>query len=299
MTDPIELVFCLHQKSLDSPYPMALAAAYISIRQRTHLQLRLNLIIDSTVQDVNLERLNLMLKGSDQLRVLHAASVPEAEQFAKEIRCLYSPAVIWRAWIPEYLKDVKRCLMLDSDLIVLMNVYRIWSLDLNGNSLAAVLRRKPHADRYHQWVQTSPEKYFRVGICLMDLDQIRLNYDFCEQRISYMQSTARLNDEIRETNLLEQSLFNRYFSDSCLPLNLVVPSPDYIRRDIDAQHLKIPDDQAYRSESLGAIVDLKGWLNRSPECLHFWSALLETPWREVAVRQFQLLRQPELLQSKL
>jgi len=278
---------------------MALAAAYISIRQRTRHQLRLNLIVDSSVDDFTLERFRSMLKGSDQLCVLHSNIIPDAEQLAKIIPSHYSPAIIWRAWLPEYLKNLKRCLLIDCDLVFLTDVYRIWSIDLEGRSLAAVLRGKPHSPEYHKWIQTSPEKYFRLGICLMDLDVIRENLNFMEERCAFLQEAAVRRHDMREANLLEQSLFNRYFSDSCLPLNLVVPTPDYIKRDVAAKHLEIPSNISYRPESLGTIVDVKGWLNRSPECLHFWSALLETPWREDAVRQFQIINQQEQLQSAL
>jgi len=286
MTSPIELVFCLHQKSPDSPYPMALAATYISIRQRTNHPLCLHLIVDSTVEESSLQSLRSTIKADDELRVVHASEVPEAEHVARQALTHYSPAVVWRAWIPEYLSTSKRCLLLDCDLIALTDVYRIWSLDLNGKSLAAKLRRKPHSEIYHDWIQTPPDRYFRMCIVLMDLDAIRANRSFIRERATFLQATANQRQSMPQADLLEQSLFNRYFSDSCLPLNLEVPAPDYLRQNITDEHLKIPSDKAYQTDSLGSVVDIKGWMNKSPECLHFWSALLETPWRARAIDQF-------------
>ena len=292
MTSPIELVFCLHQTSSDSPYPMALAANYISIRQRTNHPLRLHVIVDSTVEESSLQRLRATLKADDQLCVLHASAVPEADQVARETPTLYTPAVVWRAWLPEYLPNLQRCLVLDCDLIACMDVHRIWSIDLNGNTLAAKLRRKPRSEAYHDWVQTAPNRYFRMGICLMDLEAIRANEAFIEDRVLFLQQTARRRHEMGEANLLEQSLFNRYFSDSCLALNLEVPAPDYLRGKLTERQLNQPDDHGCKPDSLGVIVDIKGWNNHSPECLHFWSALLETPWREEAIAQFLRIRPP-------
>ena len=91
MTSPIELVFCLHQKSPDSPYPMALAATYVSIRQRTNHLLRLHLIIDSTVQKCSLQRLRDTIKAEDQLHVLHASAVsgshPNNDRIHVSVEC--------------------------------------------------------------------------------------------------------------------------------------------------------------------------------------------------------------------
>jgi len=294
MTSPIDLVFCLHQKSPDSPYPMALAATYVSIRQRTNHLLRLHLIIDSTVQKCSLQRLRDTIKAEDQLHVLHASAVSEADQVARETPTFYSPAVVWRAWLPEYLPCLKRCLVLDCDLIFLTDVHRIWSLELNGKALAAKLRRKPRSKAYHSWIQTPPDQYFRMGICLMNLNAVRANKVFFQERVAFLKATADRRHEMSEANLLEQSLFNRYFSDSCMSLNLEVSSPDYLSGNVTDHHVATPRDQAYQRDSLGSIVDLKGWMNKSPECLFFWSALLETPWREEAIRQFLRLGPPEV-----
>ena len=277
---------------------MALAANYVSIRQRTNYRLRLHLIVDSTVKESSLQKLRSTLKADDELRVVHAIEVPEAETVARETPTHYSPAVVWRAWLPEYLSSLRRCLLLDCDLIALTDLHRIWSLDLKGKSLAAKLRRKPHSELYHDWIQTPPGRYFRMGVVLMDLDAIRANSSFIRERASFLQATANQRQTMPEADLLEQSLFNRYFSDSCLPLNLVAPAPDYIRRDIINKQLEIPTDQAYQSDSLGSVVDIKGWMNKSPECLHFWSALLETPWRSKAIDQFRRIQSSDGLESK-
>jgi len=273
---------------------MALAATYISIRQRTNHPLHLYLIVDSTVQSCSLQRLRDTIKAEDQLYVLHASEVSEADQVARDTPTFYSPAVVWRAWLPEYLPHLKRYLVLDCDLIFLTDVHRIWSLELNGKALAATLRRKPRSESYHTWIQTPPDRYFRMGICLMDVDAIRANQVFFQERVAFLKATADRRHEMREANLLEQSLFNRYFSDFCLPLNLEVSSPDYNFGKVMDHHAAIWSDQAYQRDSLGSIVDLKGWMNESPECLHFWSALLETPWREEAIGQFLRLRPPEV-----
>ena len=41
----VHLVFCLFERNRQSPYPMALAAAYLSIRQRTTAPLTLQSLL--------------------------------------------------------------------------------------------------------------------------------------------------------------------------------------------------------------------------------------------------------------
>ena len=45
-SDRIQLVFCLFERDQQSPYPMALAATYSSIRQRISAPLTLKVIAD-------------------------------------------------------------------------------------------------------------------------------------------------------------------------------------------------------------------------------------------------------------
>ena len=75
-----------------------------------------------------------------------------------------------------------------------------------------------------------------MGIYLMDLDAIRANKVFLQERVAFLKATAERRLEMREANLLEQSLFSRYFSDSRLSLNLEVSSSDYLSGNVTNYH---------------------------------------------------------------
>ena len=47
-----------------------------------------------------MQRLRDTIKAEDQLYVLHASALSEQEQVARETPTFYSPAVVWRAWLP-------------------------------------------------------------------------------------------------------------------------------------------------------------------------------------------------------
>ena len=133
----VQLVFCLHERDANSPYPMALAATYSSIRQRTNASLTVHVIADASVTTRTRRRLRRSLHASDRIRFHAAEGVPEAYRLALEVNGHFSPAIIWRAWITEYLPHLKRCVLLDCDLQVLLDIQKIWNLDLQGMCISA------------------------------------------------------------------------------------------------------------------------------------------------------------------
>ena len=136
-SDRVQLVFCLFERDRQSPYPMALAATYSSIRQRTTAPITLNVIADGSVTQSTRNRLHRCLQSGDRLRFHPAEAVPEAHRLSHRLDGHFSPAIIWRAWIPEYLPKLRRCILLDCDLQVFLDIRRIWNLDLQGNCLSA------------------------------------------------------------------------------------------------------------------------------------------------------------------
>ena len=290
-SERIHLVFCLFQRDDQSPYPMALAATYSSIRQRTSAGMTVHVIADDSVTRKTRRRLLRSMQTGDRLRFHSAESVPEAHQLALQLDGHFSPAIVWRAWIPDYLPKLSRCILLDCDLQVLLDIRRIWTLDLQGNCLSAFKGGKPHPQAYYDWLRTSRERYFRMGVCLMNLRRIRRHQTFIKERHRFLMEAERKRKTMSQAGLLEQSLFNRFFSQSYQPLPFpLVPSN---RLDQDPERRSWINEMLLNHEPM--ILDLKGWLNQSSLSLGFWSSLLHTPWRECADQQ--RLKPPEPPQS--
>ena len=286
MAEPIHLAFCLFERDGNSPYAMALAATYSSIRQRTAAVLHLHVICDASVGARTRQRLRRCLAPSDRLLFVSADDVPEAVALARRMDGRFSPAIIWRAWLPDYLAGVERRLLLDCDLQVLLDVHTLWQLDLGDTPLAAFQGGKRHPDAYYDWIQTPPDRYFRMGVCLMDLQAIRAHHAFITGRSAFLQEAARMTAQIKQAGLYEQSLFNRFFSAVYTPLPVDLVPANRLDQD--------PERRAQIHRRLKAhepmILDLKGWLNHSEISLLFWSSLLHTPWWRRAARSLQLLR---------
>ncbi len=94
-----------------------------------------------------------------------------------------------------------------------------------------------------------------------------------------MESQRMCVQGVPQAGLLEQSVFNRFFSKLCTPLPLAV---------IPVERLKNhPREADWKSVLLGGddcILDIKGWSSQSPYAIKFWSLLLDTPWRIEALR---------------
>ena len=291
--DRVHLVFCLHERHRQSPYPMALAAAYLSMRQRTTALLTLHVIADQSVTKRTRRRLRRCLESGDRLEFHPAEAVPEAHQLGERLDGCFSPAIIWRAWIPEYLPGLKRCILLDCDLLVLLDIRRIWSLDLQGTCLSAFQGGGQKPQVHYDWIKTPREKYFRMGVCLMNLRRMRQHKAFIQERRGFLEDAWEkfTTRTMPHAGLLEQSLFNRYFSWNYRPLPFPLVQGNYIHEDSKSRR-KV---KKMLRKNQPMILDLKGWQNRSCLSFSFWALLLHPPWWECASQQS--IRPPEPPQS--
>ena len=272
---------------------MALAALYSSMRQRTGSRLFLHVVVDDSVSSRVRRRLRRCLVAGDRLRFYDAASIPEAVAMAHRLDGRFSPAVVWRAWLPDYLKGIGRCILLDCDLIALMDIRRIWNIRLGGKYLSAFQGGKRHPDDYYQWIETPRERYFRMGICLMNLRKIRGCKEFVRGRKPFLEELLSKRASIPQAMLVEQSLYNRFFSGRYLPLPVTLFPANRLDRDVPRQRRL----EVLLKRHDGLMLDLKGWMSDSAISLMFWSSLLHTPWAARATRQLALMSPPGPLQS--
>lgn len=291
----IDLVFTLFLRGLEQSYAMGLAAVYASIRQRTKACLRLHVIVDNSVGADMQEKLSQMLRGSDQIAFYSASSLPGVEELACSLDSRFSPAIVWRLWLADYLGALRRCVLLDCDLLFQADIQEIWDVDLGDNALSAPLRGHPHSPALHAWLQVSPEDYFRACCCLIDLDKLRSCRPFVENRKQFLMESQHMCDQgLPQAGFLEQSVLNHFFSSLCTPLPFPV---------IPVERLKNhPRKTEWELVLLGGddyILDIKGWLSQSPYALKFWSLLLDTPWRNEAFRfcEGRLIKPTEPSQS--
>ena len=274
----IDLAFTLCEKKSPSFYPMGLAAAYASIRQRTRSRLNLHVIVDHTVTEETRSRLCASVSSLDEISFYESSLIAEADQLSAELDGRYSRAIIWRAWIADYLKHLDRCLLLDCDMIFNFDVQKIYDYDLGDCQISASLRIAPRHSTLHNWLGVPMEKYFRVTCCILWLKKIRENNEFCNGRVEFMRE---LNDMaakgLKGAKAIEQSLFNRYFYEKNKPLRIPLIPVDRL-----SGHSREMEWRQVLNQNLDRILDIKGWNSQSPYAIEFWAAVLSTAWRDQA-----------------
>ena len=279
----IDLAFTLFLRGQEQAYAMGLAAAYTSIRQRTKACLRLHVIIDNSVGNDVKDKLSAMLRGADRIFFYLVSSLPGVERLGRSIETRFSPAIIWRLWLAEYLSDLQRCVLLDCDLLFCADIQDIWEMSLGGNTLSAPLRGRPHPPELHAWLQVLPSEYFRVCCCLIDLGKLRSHRPFIENRSKFLlESQNMFNQGLIQAGFLEQSVFNHFFSKLCIPLPFPVIPVERMR-----SHPRKTEWESVLRDGEDCILDTKGWTSGSPYSSKFWSFLLDTPWRPQALQFFE------------
>lgn len=87
----------------------------------------------------------------------------------------YSKEAFYRIFLPDLLdKKIDKALYLDSDLIVLEDISRLWEVDLKNQYIAAVhnpLSQKRHGIR--RYLGIPEQNYFNSGVLLMNLKKWR------------------------------------------------------------------------------------------------------------------------------
>jgi lipopolysaccharide biosynthesis glycosyltransferase len=218
----------------------------------------------------------------DQLKFYPAEECEEAFELASELKCDFSPAMIWRAWLPDYLNGLEKVLSLDCDLICFMDLALVWNTDLTDHCLSAPLRKIAWNTAYHEAIRTPPERYFRNGFCLMNLKAIRKQNDFTEGRAEFLSRSIEREAGIQSLVLWEQSLFNYYFSNVTLPMHInLIPVERMEGHPLEKEYRKA------LKQGSSLILDVKGWHNLTLYSNEFWRLLLFTPWRDVALSQLR------------
>lgn len=276
----ITIAVCLHQRDHSDLYAQALGALYVSAYTRTTRPLRFFIVHDKSLDASTKSRL-MTLFGSrpeDEARFISVDKCRDASRIGELYqRSRFSPAALWRCFYPELI-PANRFISMDADSLFLCPPDYVFDFDLNGHPIGARARGGiPLPLEYLELLGTPAQQYFRMGLCLFDNDRLRKSRDFMLNRIDFiMKELPKIN---RLRNLPEQSVFNFYFHDKwcSLPVCLLPVKGAFSEIDTGGRW----DHEI--AEAVGVVLDIKGWKDETPYSLHYWSSLLETPWRHVAL----------------
>lgn len=185
-----------------------------------------------------------------------------------------SHATYFRIALPDLLpKTIGKVLYLDSDLIVMDDLTKLWNIDINETYLAAV----PEGDQknpliYRDKIDMPPEAlYFNAGVLIINLEKWR------RENIS-----KKLFDYIRENphkiTWWDQDALNAFFYNSFIPLD---SRWNFIPEYREATNTSCLDFDRQDTGIVHFVGCLKPWHYASMHPLksEYYTYLKKTPWK--------------------
>ncbi|GAB3930534.1 hypothetical protein GCM10029976_032640 [Kribbella albertanoniae] len=190
-------------------------------------------------------------------------SIIHPERDSLRLRTLYL-----RLALPEILADYRRCVYLDSDLIIRDVLHELTALDLGNLLLAAV--RDPYNPillgsevwpGMRSFGLTEQTQYFNAGVMVMNLERMRSADLFAT-------SQRLIKERYRDLIWHDQDILNALFSERWLPLD-----PCWNAFPFSVLHRL---HRSYASEHLTSLRDLCD-IERRARILHY---AVKKPWRD-------------------
>jgi lipopolysaccharide biosynthesis glycosyltransferase len=179
--------------------------------------------------------------------------------------------------------DCRRVLYLDSDLIVLADICKLWATDLGCNSIAAV--QDAYVDPIafaNRWQLSPPSKYFNAGVLLIDLEKVRAGRMF-SAAIEFLvrnERDLRFNDQ----DALNWAFWNQWcFLDIMWNVQRFMTSVE-----MRSQGIGLRQSDSKGPQLVHFIGMEKPWMPGvwHPWAWLYWENLVRTPFAEDVARQF-------------
>lgn len=154
---------------------------------------------------------------------LCAEKIKEFWQRIPAIRTSWSTiGSFYRLLIPKILSsDIDKCIYLDSDIIINLDINELWQINLGNNALAAVPEMEANAYNYEVMDAAKKylliadfvnyEDYFNAGLLLMNLNYFRFSQNLIMNGIEFY-------GEHPQCNAFDQDILNYLFSKNYLRL---------------------------------------------------------------------------------
>ncbi len=120
----------------------------------------------------------------------------------------------FRLKLPTILPKVKKVIYLDSDIIVICDIEKLWNYDMGENFILAV--EEPthlHKKRLKKLGMKETSPYFNAGVILMNLSKMR-NSEFHQKLIPFVEKRFNV------LKLRDQDILNTFFEGQWHPLPL-------------------------------------------------------------------------------
>lgn len=266
-----------------------------SIKANADSKKRYDIVVLSTdMRPSNVSKLMSLTSENLSIRFFSIASIVKDFKFYTWAH--FTANTYYRLLIPDVFRDYSRVLYLDSDVVVNVDLSKLYNIDLSGYYLAAAYdthvvsyctRNPPLSQRKYNHTKLgleNPKQYFQCGVALYNIPDIRK--DFGEWYL-IMQATKQ------KLQWLDQDLINKVFANHILRLEnqwnvMVANNPN----DVDEYYL--PSDlrlDYYNARLNPFVVHFVGQsmpcCTRTPDMdEYFWKYARQSPFYEVLLSYF-------------
>lgn len=266
----IDVTFCVHDTG---EYLKHTATAIVSILENTKADVTIHLIHDSTVKEMSIWKLKQMVFSYHQQIRFYEINEEYFKNLADEIKSSakvrsFSIGTLFRLKLAEIL-SLDKVLYLDSDIVVNMDLAKLWKIKLDSHYLAAVLdlkdTRHKITNRLHfSKMNISYSRYFNAGVILFNLKIIRNKIDMLRESVEFLKKNSK------DAIFFDQDALNYLFQGECMLLE-----SRYNFMPVALPERKVPSD-------LKAIIHFAGPKPWKYICSQFdylyWFYLSKTPW---------------------
>lgn len=275
----IHVCFGLHDKS--GGYSKFTGTAMLSIFENTSSEVTIHILHDNTLTPENRDRFIQVAERYNQHVNFYNVEELRADKLAELIRLVpaiktarVSIGAFYRLLIPQILPlAITKCIYLDSDMLVNLDINELWQIELEEKPLAAVPEMEANAYNYKTSDAAKKyllnagfvkyDEYFNSGLLMMNLTYLR-------NAEALIMSGIKWRGEHPQCNCFDQDIFNYLFSKNYKPLPATFDSFICNER---SQGRKQPQGTMYHCTSPSLTVELNDPYNRL-----WFSYFMKTPW---------------------
>lgn len=253
------------------------------------------IVLEENITDANKSILQNQMPENFSIRFYNMKGIIEKYQLTSWFYTgRLAPAAYFRLFIPEILQDYKKCIYLDTDIIVQADIQELYQEDIGKAYLGAindVLQSDPEKQRYfreHLKMKNPQETYFNSGVLLMNLESIKKN-----NLISKFLSFVKINNKYYHDQNILNGVCEGHVTYLSPAWNMITSSCFY------KEHRCHPYKGEYRhfAENLKAALSedvriihyatwIKPWQNPYLPWAHiWWNVARKTPFYEEILYQ--------------
>lgn len=223
----IHVCFGLHDRT--GRYSKFTGTAMLSLLENTNAKVTVHILHDDTLTQDNRDKFSYVAGQYNQRVEFYNVERLCADKLAEMVALVptvktsrVSVGAFYRLLIPQLLpKDVAKCIYLDSDMLVNLDISELWRVELDDKPLAAV--REMNANAYNYETFDAAQKYllseglveyddyFNSGLLVMNLTYLR-------QAEKFIMSGVKWRGEHPQCNCFDQDIWNYLFSKDYVEL---------------------------------------------------------------------------------